>query len=122
MEGTTSVESSSSPPSSSSSGRVRSMVFVRPAALDELVWSSRVVSPASRSVELTAASVGREVGRTGSLCQISTWVPTSNTRSGGSPKNLAALAAPRLSTSKRCSRQAGMPGKSVGVTVSLPMK
>ena len=55
--------------------------------------------------------------------QISTWAPTSKIRSGGSPKNRAALSAPRCRRAYSRSRGTGMPSRdSEARTDSRPTK
>src|SRR3954447_26606686 len=56
------------------------------------------------------------------VAQISTWEPTSKTRSDGRLKKRLALSAPRLSRTNSCSRNAFIPGTLPANTVSRPMK
>src|SRR6478735_4463151 len=66
---------------------------------------------------ITRETVSRNVA-----CQISTWLPTSNTCSAGSLKNRLALAAPRFSKTNNSSRRGCMPGALPAVTDSRPRK
>src|SRR5687767_2883571 len=75
-------------------------------ALGRIVRAPQFLQPAIVAVAEQGGDEDRRRRRTG---QISTWLPSSTTRLGGSLKNSIALSALRSIQPKSCSRQTGMP-------------